>query len=94
MAYTPPYLTQPGPRSSFTEYFPCDYCKGPLGADSTAHCRGCGAPLQAIPPLFNVTVLQHWDWQQQNLGNRQIRGLENSLGHRTGIASMLLGGLR
>ncbi len=38
-------------------YFDCEYCKGPLGADSTGHCRGCGAPRQTIPPLFNAAVL-------------------------------------
>lgn len=87
-------------------YFECEYCKGPLGADSTGHCRGCGAPLQKMPPLFNVYSLQQrtykeayselgqWFSEQQNLGNIQQSGLENSLGHRTGLASMLLGGLR
>lgn len=89
MAYTPPRYTQAVVQSS--KYFPCGYCKGPLGADSKGHCAGCGAPRQAMPPLFNAAVLpqqrtfeqaypemSHWFSEQQNLGNRQPTGLENA----------------
>ena len=89
MAYVP--STQIFPLSG-SHYFDCEYCKGPLGADSTGHCRGCGAPRQAMPPIFNaVTLNQYWDqmacaagleqnrslWEQQNLGNLQSNSLGN-----------------